>query len=95
MEDYEDAVELSPAHNKQSVRTHFGFIAQDFEAALIDLGLTTEDFAGLIIDQNSGQYGLRYEQVLTILWPVVNSLVDRVNALEISALNRELNIGPI
>jgi hypothetical protein len=82
MESYEDIVNLSPAYAKSNVRTHYGFIAQDVEAALAGVGKTTTDFAGLIIDQDSGILGLRYEQVLTILWPVVKDLVSRVGALE-------------
>jgi hypothetical protein len=75
-------IQTSKAHNKVNTRTHFGFIAQDFEKALDSLGLTTQDFAGLVIDQGTGKYGLRTDQVLTIMWPVVKALSKRVAELE-------------
>lgn len=38
--------------NGTAKRDHFGFVAQDVEAALADAGLSTNDFAGVIIDRN-------------------------------------------
>lgn len=38
--------------NGTAKRDHFGFIAQDVEQALHDAGLSTNDFAGVIIDKN-------------------------------------------
>lgn len=38
--------------NGTAKRDHFGFIAQDVEQALRDAGLSTNDFAGVIIDKN-------------------------------------------
>lgn len=38
--------------NGTAKRDHFGFIAQDVEQALSDAGLSTNDFAGIIIDKN-------------------------------------------
>jgi hypothetical protein len=76
---------VTRAHEKENVRTHFGFIAQDFEKSLSELGITSSDFAGLIIDKETGKYGLRYEQVLTILWPVVKKLLHRVDELSARA----------
>ena len=45
---------LNPVAYKYKVghRSHLGFGAQSVEKALIDSGLTTEDFAGLLIDKD-------------------------------------------
>ena len=38
--------------NGTAKRDHFGFVAQDVEQALEDIGLSTNDFAGVIIDKS-------------------------------------------
>ena len=45
---------LNPLAYKYKVghRTHLGFSAQSVEKALTDSGLTTEEFAGLLIDRD-------------------------------------------
>ncbi|WP_429930516.1 hypothetical protein [Agrobacterium vitis] len=67
-EEVEEIIEISPAHSKTNVRTHWGFIAQQVEAALAEVGLTTNDFAGFVYDQESDTYGLRTEQFIPIMW---------------------------
>lgn len=59
---------------KANVRTHYGFIAQDIEAAILASGKTTADFAGLIIDDETGFYGLRMDQILCLLWPILKQV---------------------
>lgn len=55
-------------------RRHLGFIAQDVEAAMQEAGIDSRDFAGLAIDE-SGGYGLRYEEFIPLL-------VEKVQRLE-------------
>ncbi|MUZ73329.1 hypothetical protein GOZ90_11615 [Agrobacterium vitis] len=73
-EEVEETVEISPAHNKTNVRTHWGFIAQQVEAALAEVGLTTNDFAGFVYDQESDTYGLRTEQFIPIMWAALRDV---------------------
>lgn len=47
-------------------RRHLGFIAQDVESAMQEVGIESNDFAGLVIDEEGG-YGLRYEEFIPML----------------------------
>ena len=49
-----------------SDRTHYGLVAQDVEMVLGELGKTTQDFGGVVIDDDK-TYGLRYEEFLAPL----------------------------
>jgi len=77
---------------KDGVRRHTGFVAQEVESAVQAAGITTEDFAGLIIDKDTGAYGLRMEQIYALLWPVVQGLLrrDRTKADRIAALEKRI-----
>jgi len=77
METYYEDVEVTKAVDKKNIRTHSGFIAQDVEKVLLDSGFTTQDFAGLVIDQETGRYGLRYDQFIPLLWTAVQELARR------------------
>ena len=59
---------LRPASFRLRGRTrrHLGFIAQDVEAAMMEAGIDSADFAGLVIDEDGG-YGLRYEEFIPLL----------------------------
>ncbi|WEO73766.1 tail fiber domain-containing protein [Agrobacterium vitis] len=74
-EEVEEIIEISPAHSKTNVRTHWGFIAQQVEAALAEVGLTTNDFAGFVYDSESDTYGLRTEQFIPIMWAAMREEV--------------------
>ncbi|WP_197433811.1 tail fiber domain-containing protein [Agrobacterium vitis] len=74
-EDVEEIVEISPAHSKTNLRTHWGFIAQQVEAALAEVGLTTNDFAGFVYDPESDTYALRTEQFIPIMWAAMQEVV--------------------
>lgn len=63
-----------------SNRFHTGFIAQDIEDALYTAGLTTNDFAGLCIDDVS--YSLRYEEFIALNTSQIQKLKSRVAELE-------------
>ena len=69
-------------HNP-GVRTHYGLIAQEVETAL-----NGKDFAGLIIDADTGGYGLRYDEFISPLIKAVQELSAKVDSLtsELNAL---------
>jgi len=48
-------------------RRHYGLVAQDVAEAIASLGIDSKDFAPLIIDSETGDYGLRYEEFIPIL----------------------------
>lgn len=58
-------------------RTHYGMIAQQIESIL-----GGKDFAGLIYDEKSDRYGLRYDEFVAILIKSVQELTTRVQQLE-------------
>lgn len=82
MEDVVETIAGTGRDGKISMRRHYGVIAQQVEQALSDLGVDTKDFAALIHDVDTDRYGIRYEELLMVLWPVVRGLVDRVSILE-------------
>lgn len=76
-------------------RKHIGFIAQEVEEALLECGLTTEDFAGLVKETNvdvdvEGDktvhydeiYSLRYEEFIALNTRVLQGLIARIEELE-------------
>ena len=68
-----------------SGRSHAGFIAQDVEEALEELGLTTEDFAGLVKsprEDGGYDYFLRYNEFIPINTWEIQKLKARVAKLE-------------
>lgn len=76
--------------NGTSGRYHTGFIAQEVEKAMIEEGVTSEEFGGLVI-QEDGKYGLRYEEFVAIQTKVIQELYQRVEDLERKV--RELDAG--
>lgn len=79
-------------NNGKSGRTHIGLGAQDVEQALLDCGLTSMDFAGLVKAEkkdsggsaNEGEYDyfLRYGEFISLLIEQVQKLKTRVARLE-------------
>ena len=68
-----------------SGRSHPGFIAQDVEEALEELGLTTADFAGLVKsprEDGGYDYFLRYNEFIPINTWEIKKLKARVAELE-------------
>ncbi|NSZ48438.1 tail fiber domain-containing protein [Agrobacterium vitis] len=82
MEDFEEVIEVASAYHKKNTRTHWGFSAQQVEAAIGAVGLTSQEFAGLIIDEETGIYGLRDAQFTPILWRALQAALTRIEALE-------------
>ena len=73
---------------KGKTRTHYGFIAQDIETVLTDLGKTTTQFAGLIKadiseseDGSEYRYGLRYSELISPVVKSIQELSDKVTEL--------------
>lgn len=63
-------------------KTNTGFIAQDIDAALTEVGLTRQDFAGLAMSEQEGASGLVYNQFIALLIDQVQKLKKRIAALE-------------
>lgn len=71
--------------NGTSGRTHFGFIAQDVEQAILDSGMTTQDYACIAkYEEEDGGYGysLRYEEFIALNTLKIKKLEARIAALE-------------
>ena len=74
----------------KSDRYHVGFIAQDVEEAILDAGLTTQDFAGFVRAQlrnkETGELEevcmLRYEEFIALNTLEIQKLNERVAKLE-------------
>lgn len=73
-------------NNGTSDRLHTGFIAQEVEQAVLDAGLTTQEFAAICYDideeGNKVDYGIRYEELIALCVDSIQKLKARVNALE-------------
>ena len=78
----------------RSGRTHTGMISQDIEAALIECGLDSTDFAGFVKSPRVGEdgqltgeydYALRYEEFIALCIDQIQRLKARVKALEEAA----------
>lgn len=103
MEKYEDFFNtLKPTQYKktsgQSGRYHVGFVSQDIEDGLAEVGLTDLDFAGFVKsplykrDENRKKlieegiidyrYALRYEEFIALNTHMIQKLMKRVDELE-------------
>lgn len=77
-------------NESESDRTHFGLIAQDVEETLKEIGLTTKDFAGLVIENEKSEddeeenktYALRYEEFIAPLIKTVQTQQKKIYDLE-------------
>lgn len=67
-----------------SGRYHVGFIAQDVAAALETAGLSTQDFAGYVDIDFTGELGLQYTEFIAILLQKIKRLEQRVSALQVA-----------
>ena len=85
---------LKPAryhvNGSRSDRTHTGFIAQQMRDALTENGLDSQELAALVQknynaeaqDGGDGYYSIRYSELIALNTAMVQSLLDRVDALE-------------
>ena len=62
-------------------KTNMGFIAQDLEAIISELGIESESFAPLSKDEE-GYMGINYIQLIPILWAKVQELSKEVEKLK-------------
>lgn len=76
----------------ESGRYHAGFIAQEVEQAMKDNNITSEEFAGLVIQPN-GEYGLRYEEFIALQTAVIQEHEAKIKELEerLNGLQRSTN----
>lgn len=81
--DHEDKVTVH-----EGVRRHMGFIADDVLETMVKHGISTNDFAGLIIDEETGLKGLRYEQFIAPLVRSVQAL-DAIVSQQQEMLQRQ------
>ena len=70
-----------------SQRTHIGFIANSIEESLENSGLTTQEFAGYILQEKNselenGTRFLRYEEFIALNTWQIQKLKSRVTELE-------------
>ena len=72
--------------NGESGRTHVGFIAQDVEQAILESGLTTQDYACIAKyekeDESGYGYSLRYGEIFPLAIVKIKQLEQRIAALE-------------
>ena len=91
---------LNPVVYKYKVghRRHLGFGAQSVEKALLDSGLETEDFAGIVVEEDvdiddsylslggsnhfNKLYSLRYEEFIALNTMMIKKLQERIKDLE-------------
>jgi len=72
-------------NNGTSNRYHTGFIAQEVYNAALSAGLTSQEVGAICISaQNTEQesWGLRYEELISILTAKIKSLEERIRILE-------------
>ena len=70
-----------------SQRTHFGFIADAVEKSLIDNGLSTQEFAGYILQTHNSEFDngtrfLKYDEFIALNTWQIQKLKTRVTELE-------------
>lgn len=63
-------------------RLHHGMIAQQVEQAMNDCSITSQEFAGLIKDTDTGEYGLRYEEFIPMLIQQIQMLKQEIKELK-------------
>ena len=67
----------------RSDRYHVGFIAQDVEAALTDVGLCGKDFGGFVdLNGDGTELGLAYDEFIGLLFQKIRKLEKKIEALE-------------
>ncbi len=77
-------------------RTHIGFIAQDIEDAMSDLGMSGEDFGGFCKDDMGDgkvEYSLRYSEFIALNTMKIQKLQNEVDELKamVNTLVEEIN----
>lgn len=78
-------------NNGTSNRLHTGLIAQEVEEAVLSEGVTTQDFAAICYDLdengNKTNYGVRYEEIVSMCVKEIQLLKAKIKELEESKNN--------
>ena len=69
--------------NHTHSRVHYGLIAQDVMQILYDMGLSSEQFAGLIYDEESDSWGVRYTEIVALLIKGIQTQQEMIEALKV------------
>ncbi len=64
-----------------SDRFHLGVIAQELEEAMEKVGISSQDFGGLVVDEQ-GNYFVRYDEINMLTALKVKELEERIDELE-------------
>ncbi len=64
-----------------SDRFHLGVIAQELEEAMNKVGMSSQDFGGLVVDEQ-GNYFVRYDEINMLTALKVKELEERIDELE-------------
>lgn len=72
---------VSFLYKGKEAKRHLGFIAQDVEDVLNEIGMPLDDFAALSVD-DEGRYGLSYGEFVALLTAKIHQLEQRLKALE-------------
>ena len=72
---------VSFLYKGKEAKRHLGFIAQDVEDILNEIGMPLDDFAALSVDEE-GRYGLSYGEFVAVLTAKIQQLEQRLKALE-------------
>jgi hypothetical protein len=73
---------ITPLKDKQFIRKHYGFTAQQLKTVMDSLGISTNDCAAYI--DSNGDLGIRSLELLPILWKEVQRLQSEVELLKSS-----------
>ena len=75
--------------DEESGQTHTGLIAQDVENAMNKAGITGLDFAAFVKSEceNGWDYGLRYEEFISLCIRQIQKLNERIKKLEEAVKN--------
>ena len=70
-------------YNDTDERYHVGFVAQDVETALIEAGLTRDDFGGFVdVAGDGSELGLAYDEFIGLLLEKIRRLEQRIDEKE-------------
>lgn len=78
----DDGATITGTINKTFNRSHYGMIAQEVITTLSGLGIDTTDFAGVIYDEESDLYGLRYNEFMSPMIKAIQELKEENDTLK-------------
>jgi hypothetical protein len=79
----EEVTETKELYGEETYsRTHQGMIAQEVGQVLEEMGLTSQDFAGFVYEEDRDRFGLRYVEFIAPLIKAVQELTKEVDLLK-------------